>query len=316
MGASTRSRNPYLTSRSVELLFELLDQPDAMLSGSAMEDFLSAEATPLIAAQLLKPHGHVATCTSAEGDDRPVALVRHEGLYGYFGASGWLTVEPERLTSYAVDVATLCRALVPDEKSPRMKELVPNLLWDIGAIRLRGRRQRVPIVLGRRVFDATAWRAIRKRLTDQPRADRIIVLASTHRNVPDDMPMGETAVFLSDVVEEGSLSLNLDALASRLDGRVMAHPNEPVVVIGGAREVRLYDKVFKFPRGDQQRRIVVAIHQRYLAGELTCSWAEVAAALDLPPNVRMRDYFKSCKPPVLGHLLREEGGLVGFCLKA
>ena len=66
MGSFARTRDPGLTAGSVELLLELIDQPDPVLSGSVLSDFLSTDGSPLLAAGLLKPSGHNLAVTSPE----------------------------------------------------------------------------------------------------------------------------------------------------------------------------------------------------------------------------------------------------------
>ena len=89
----------------------------------------------------------------------------------------------------------------------------------------------------------------------------------------------------------------------------------PVVVIGDGHRVNLYGDTFRFSRGDTQRRIIIAIYESYLVREFMTPWVAIVATLDLPLGARFRDYFKKSRPPVLGRLLREEAGLVGFNLR-
>lgn len=313
MGTAARSRKPRLTDRSVELLLELFDQPEPALSGAALQELVSAEARPLIEAGILTPFGHNTTSSTTDGRDRPVALVWREGSFGYFGKSGWAAVEPNRLAQYVVDTKALCRALLPDGRAAEPTELVPNLLWDLGTVRLPGRAPRVPVVFGRRLFDVIAWREMRTRLVTR-QSQQMIIVATAQRDVPDDLPSGCIAVLLSDALKKGSLQLNLAVLAEVLDGILPSNYQEAVVVSGGGRQVRLHGEVFTFSKGDQQRRIIMEIYERYRKGELMCSWVEVAEHLQLGQGMRLRDYFKKRKPPVLGRLLREQGGMVGFCL--
>jgi hypothetical protein len=315
MGSFARTGDPGLTARSLGLLLELLDQPDPVLSGSALADFLSADAAPLIGAGLLKRSGHSPTDTSIDGDDTPVSPVWHNDGFGYFGASGWVDVDADRLTTYVVDVEALCRALLPLEKNRHVTEMVPGVLWDLGTVRLPHRRLRVPVTIARRVFDRASWHAVRTRLIDRPQRDRIVIIAGARRDAPDNMPTGSRAAFLGDVLEQGRLALNLARIVAILDGGVPADPGDPVTVIGEGREVRLYGEVFLFPKGVQQRRIIRAVHQRYLDGERRISWTELVEELNLADRSRLRDYFKNNNQPVIGRLLYEGGGMVGFCLR-
>ena len=72
--------------------------------------------------------------------------------------------------------------------------------------------------------------------------------------------------------------------------------------------------MFRFPKGEQQRRIILALKSHYDSGEFWVSSARLIAELDLRPNARLRDFFKKSNPPAWGQLLIEKNGMVGFRL--
>ena len=168
------------------------------------------------------------------------------------------------------------------------------------------------MLVARRLSDSDAWKNVRRSLVDRPRPGTVVLTAS---NVPDDAPTGVRFIRLADVLQtDGGLAIDLETLSRRID-RSPRVADEPVVLIGDGHEVWLHGEVFRFPRGERQRRIVQAIHEALLAGEPMTSWARIAENLDLPAGVRLRDYFKKHRPPVLGRLLKEVDGMVGFCLR-
>src|SRR5829696_1461799 len=77
---------PTLDRDSVELLLQVLEMPEPVLSGIAMHDHYVTAAAPLIAGGLLKALGHEAVDVAAEQQsDTPVPLswARH--------CTGWAT---------------------------------------------------------------------------------------------------------------------------------------------------------------------------------------------------------------------------------
>ena len=103
-------------------------------------------------------------------------------------------------------------------------------------------------------------------------------------------------------------------LAARLDRLPASEDKVPLVVIADGREVRLLGRIFRFPKGVDQRRIICLLYERYLRGQYWVSTDEIVAELDLRDGARIRDFFK--KSPAWGHLLIERGGMCGFCLDA
>ena len=123
-------------------------------------------------------------------------------------------------------------------------------------------------------------------------------------------------VSLGDVVRnDGSLAIDPEALLAQLDRRPTPTSNDPLVIIADGKEVWLYDQVFRFPKGVHQRRIILKLRERYLAGERRVSSTWLIEELGLRPGARTRDFFKKTNPPAWGRLLGEKDGMVGFCLR-
>jgi hypothetical protein len=313
---------PRLTRQSVELLFEIFEQPEPVLSGAVLADMVCAEGDPLVAAGLMVPNGHEAADSSREHDDQPLDLtwLPDRQAFGYFDASrGWISVDCARLTRYRIDEQAMADALLArfGTQAGRGKSWVPETVWDLGDIRIPHRTKRVPALLVRRVHDPVSWQRIRSALLARPAANlRVLLSAAISPGTPDGVPTGNVLISLRDVIpDDGGLAINPKILAARLDHRPAPPPDEALAVIADGREVRLDGETFRFPKGEQQRRIILALHQRYLAGEHWVSSAEIIAELDLPPRARLRDYFKKTNPPAWGRLLKEENGMCGFCLR-
>ena len=219
--------SPSLTLSALELLLNTVETPEAAISGVVLDDYYASEAAVLKETGLLKPHGHEAVSVSqADHDDAPVTLswsAEDEGL-GYFSpAAGWVTVPEDQVARFQVDVPTVIRELMGQVVWPARLgpvPLVPDLLWEIGDVRLGRRTQRVPIWFARRLHEPSVWRQIKDLAKARPATRLRVVLTSTpsHR-FPDETIAGHLLVGIRDVIDFASgLAVHPDILASRLDG--------------------------------------------------------------------------------------------------
>ena len=169
METAARSVKPRLTWRSVELLFELLEQPEPVLSGAALADTVGADARPLLAAGFLVPDGHEAAASSGDHDARPLDLAwsAETKTFGYFDpAEGWVSVDGPQLTRYRASIAAITPALLARVNSAgkQAKPWPSEFVWDFGELRVPHRTQRVPALLVRRAGDPPSWQTIRRAL--------------------------------------------------------------------------------------------------------------------------------------------------------
>lgn len=144
-------RPPQVDRRAVDLLLQILETPGASVTAAAIETLGPDLAAPLIGAGLLKPAGHEATAVSmSDHDDVPVNLTRsaENRGYGYFSpTAGWITVPTELRTRHRVDIPMFMAQLLAslDRRSAGTVPLIPELLWEVGDVRLGRRPQRVPL---------------------------------------------------------------------------------------------------------------------------------------------------------------------------
>lgn len=139
-------RSAPLSAAALEVLFSVVETPEAVISGAVLADYFGEAATPLLLAGLLKPHDQeAATASLADHDDVPVTVSQSpdKGGLGYFSpGAGWVSVAADRLARFRVEFPVLlARLMVQADVSSRAGPvaLVPNLLWEIGDVRL-GRR--------------------------------------------------------------------------------------------------------------------------------------------------------------------------------
>jgi hypothetical protein len=282
-----------------------------------MADFHLEGAKVLIARGLLVPDGHEAADYSREGDNDPVALDWSEEFQalGHFDPlTGWTTAENDRLTRYRVSPDALASTILLGlEVEPSSSLVVSDEIWDFGRLTIPHGVGPVSLLFIRLVHDPLAWGRIKQWLrSDRSGLRRTLLCPASSNRLPNDAPSGTVLISLRDVLRcSGFLPLDPNAIASRLAAGPASE--DPLVVIGDGREVRLHGRTFRFPKGVHQRQIICVLHERYLAGEREVPTAWLVEELELKCD-RIRDYFRKCNPPVLDELLWEKGGLCGFCV--
>ena len=234
MGAAARPLSPRLPAALLELLFEILEQVEPVVSGTALADFAAAAGAPLVAAGIVKSHGHEATDSSQEHDDRPLDLVwsAETGAYGYFHPlRGWVTVDADRTKRFRVDIEVVAAALLARFRGPTRSPAswLADRVWELREIRIPHRTRRVSTLLVRRAVDPLAWREIRKLLLSRPAANlRILFSAARSADWPEDVPAGNVFISMREVVSaDGSLAVDPDVLAARLDHPVSERVEGP-----------------------------------------------------------------------------------------
>ena len=215
---------PFSTA-ALDLLLSVVETPDAVISGAVLADYFAEAAKQILQSGLLNPHDQeTATASLVDHDDVPVTLTLSPGSgLGYFSSSaGWVSVEKDRLVRFRVDFPVLLASLmVQADVSSRSGPvaLVPNLLWEIGDVRLGRRAERVSIWFGRRLHDPAVWLQIGNVATLRPATRMRVLLTSTSSDrLPASLP-GHLLVSVRDVLDHSAgLAIHPAILASRLDG--------------------------------------------------------------------------------------------------
>jgi hypothetical protein len=316
---------PTLDRDSVELLLQVLEMPEPVLSGIAMHDHYATAAAPLIAGGLLKALGHEAVDVAAEQQsDTPVPLswASHCTGLGYFSPQeGWVAAQDGRLVCYRADPVVILKAALVRILRPNRLGLVcwiDDHLWEVGDVRLGRLRHPISIWFARRLDVLAIWNGIKDAARSRPPARQRLILTSTaHRHLPAEALPGHSVVSLSDVITHGKgLLVDPDVLAGRLERLPERKQVGPISVLAEGREVRLYDQVFSFPRGVHTRAIIRLLFERYEQGERWVSSDEIISELELDPKTRIRDLFKhkDKRKSAWGRLLKERDGMCGFCI--
>jgi hypothetical protein len=213
--------------KAVDLLFNIIETPNATISGAVLSDYFGSQAGQLISANLLEHCGNqLATTSMADHDDAPVSLTwsaEHDG-YGYFSASvGWVTVPGERLSVFGVKFPILLAQMVVQldvASRAGATALVPELLWEIGDARVGRRSHRVPVWFARYLHDQQTWRQVKDVASRRPCTHIRVLLTSTPSwRLPEEPLPGHLVVSVRDVIDFGcGLAVRPDVLVARLDG--------------------------------------------------------------------------------------------------
>jgi len=274
-----------LSSAALDLLLSAVETPEAVISGAVLDVYHAAEAVALKETGLLKPHGHEAGFTSeADHDDVPVTLSwsAEDGGLGYFSPNaGWVTVAEDRLVRYRVDFPVLlARMMLQTDVSSRAGPipLLPNLLWEVGDIRLPGRSRRVPVWAGRRFGDPLVWDRFVETTRARPAPGLRIVLTTTPEGrLPARIHHGHSIISVRDVAEHaGGLVVDPELLAARVASGSQRDDALITMVADGAAII-VRGKRYTF-RGSKQRAVIRHLYEALESGQPDCLTVEVLEA--------------------------------------
>ncbi len=303
----------------LELLLNAVETPEAVISGAVLDDYHASESIVLKETGLLKPHGHEEVSVSgADHDDAPVTLSwsADDGGLGYFSpTAGWVSVAEDRIARFRVDFPVLlARLMVQADVSSRSgpAPLVPNLLWEIGDVRLGRRTQRVPIWFARRLHEPSVWRQIKDVAKARPTSGLRVVLTSTpsHR-FPDEVIAGHLLVGIRDVIDFATgLAIHPDILAARLDGSLAPDIGEAVHLSPDGKQLLINGNVTIRFRSAPHIVIIRKLVTGFREGKRFTA-RELLDLTQLSANT-LRQAFGSKKWGQLNSYIKTRDGLWGF----
>jgi len=312
-----------LGGEAIELLLQLLELPNPGLSAAMAQDLHREGAAALLSAKLLRPDGHELAVVLADSDDQAPRAVTWDPetcAYRVFAdKEGWVVVPEDHLARYVADIPAIFMMLTARlQRLPgaAVREGAPGALWDLGGRRIPGRARLAPVWFARRLSHPGVWPRVKDAIRARPPEHQRIILTSTPaEQLPEPGLPRHVVLSLHDLlVGQADLRIAMESLAARLDDPPAGTGGTALEVIGDGREVRLHGELFRFPKGETQRRVIVKLYERYLAGEVRVLSSQIVADLDLDPSTRMRDLFK--RSPAWGRLLAEKDSMLGFCLAA
>jgi hypothetical protein len=219
----------------------------------------------------------VASMDDFEDEPTRVDWSAEQGSFGYHASDGrWVAVPAEELAIYGVAMTKFlnqllvsCEHLSEGGKDP----LVPNVVWDLGTVRLHGRGKPVSVWFARKLSDARHRSALEAMVARRPPADLRIVITSTADCLDLDA-VSHVLVSMRDVLEAPDgivvdpaiLAQRLMLVPSSLLKPVKHSPDYGTIYIGDAK--------FEFT-GLQHRAILKILVDAYNSGDPVWLTADV-----------------------------------------
>ena len=277
---------------AVDLLLTIAETPRATIAGSVLMDHYGRVGPRLLEFGLLVPDGHEPTTTSlADYDDVPVTTTwsaEHQA-FGYFSAdAGWVTVPADRLVTHRIAFERLLHQIVVPlfaSKRITLTPLLPDLLWEVGDVKLAGRSKRVPLWIGRRFSDAAVWSQFAGVIKARPAPGLRIVLSLTPGNrLPALILRGHSIIPFEDVMQHASgMKIDPNLLAARVaSGSQQA--DEPITMAADGASVTVRGQRYDFS-GSKQRAIIRHLYEAWQAGTPDCLTAEALEAAGYSDSV-------------------------------
>jgi hypothetical protein len=174
-----------MTPEAVDLLFQVIETPEARLSGAAAA-LCEERVQPLRENGLLRAHGHADVAVLPHDDeDRPVPLFswgEAGEMAGFDPTCGPVVVPGEQLVNWAADLPHLIKLMVAELDlltAAAPHTLVPQLLWEVGDARIGRRRERVSVWFCRRLWDPEVLREVRQMAVVRPHPRQRLLLTSS-----------------------------------------------------------------------------------------------------------------------------------------
>jgi hypothetical protein len=257
-----------------------------------LTDYYGPVAPQLLDLGLLIPDGHETTTTSlADHDDVPVTATwsaEHQA-FGYFRPdAGWVTVPADRLVTHRIAFEKLLHQMVAPlfgSKRITLAPLLPDLLWEVGDVKLLGRSKRVPLWIGRRFSDAAVWRQFTDIVQARPAPGLRIVLSLTPGDrLPALTLRGHSIVPFEDVMQHANgMKIDPELLAA-LVASGSQQGNELIIMAADGASVTVRGRRYTFS-GSKQRAIIRHLFEAWKSGAPECLTAEVLIAADFSDSV-------------------------------
>jgi hypothetical protein len=277
---------------ATRLLMTIVETPGGKITASVLDDFYPRQGKQLMQANLLAPLGDTfAAPLDLDHGDEPLPLIwsGEHGGFGYYNAAAvWITVPPERLTMFGVNMPVLLARMLAKMEIVGGAEplaLVPNAVWEIGNVRLSGRSKPVPLWVARRLSDPDCWSAFVAATRLRPAPGLRIVLSTTPAaRLPKQMFDGHEIVSAGDVADRAAgIAVDPALLAARITNG-SSQSDVPIAVSADGGSVTVRGKRYTFT-GQKHRTIIRHLHEAWENGEPECLTEAVLEAAECANSV-------------------------------
>lgn len=214
-----------LTKQAVDLLLRVMETRAAKVQAATLRQVAHRATDELLGAKLLVASGLIPVVTAMDAfEDEPIPAewCAERRQFGYHNSVGrWVVVDADELTALAVDYGlALAKMLVAFERAgpSRPIPLIPDLVWDVGTIKLTGAKSPVPVWFARRLADPGVWSSLDALFERRPPDEVRVVLTSTSgERIPITANRRNVVVNVADVVgSPGKLAISPQALGARV----------------------------------------------------------------------------------------------------
>lgn len=266
-----------LTKQAVDLLLRVMETRAAKVQTATLRQLAPRATDELLGAKLLVASGHIPVVTAMDAfEDEPIPAewCAERRQFGYHNNVGrWVVVDADELAALAVDYGlALAKMLVAFERGgpSRPTPRIPDLVWEVGTIKLTGAKAPVPIWFARRLADPGVWTQLEALTARRPPQEiRIILTSTSGERIPETTQKRNHVINVADVAGDlAKLAISPQALAARVfPGR--AQRRFPIDHSDDYGVVYVHDEEFKF-RGLRHRDFLAIIFDAYWSGRPVC----------------------------------------------
>lgn len=215
----------FLSKRAIDLLLRVMEARSTSVQASSLRQVSRGATDALLKAKLLVANGHVPVVAGMDDyEDEPMEASWSAELksYGYHDSVGrWILVDEGEIAAYRVDYGLAsARMLVAFERAgpPSPSQLIDDLVWNVGTIRLAGAKAPVPVWFARRLGDPAAWSKVEGLIERRPPEENRIILTSTPGDrIPATTQRRNHIINVSDVTKSpGTLTISPQVLGARV----------------------------------------------------------------------------------------------------
>jgi len=266
----------------MDLLLRVMETRAAKVQAATLRQVAPRATDQLLEAKFLVASGHIPVVTAMDAfEDEPIPAewCSERRQFGYHNSVGrWIPVDADDLAALAIDYGlAFAKMLVAFERAgpPRPTPLIPDLVWEVGTIKLTGTKAPVPVWFARRLGDPAVWAQLDGLLVRRPPEEVRVILTSTPGDrIPINTHKRNVVVGVADVVgAPGKLAISPQVLGALVfPGQVQRRfPIDPSDDYG---IVWLRGETLTF-RSDKQQHLLGLLFDSYWAGSPECRTSAV-----------------------------------------
>ena len=270
-----------LNKLAIDLLLRAMEARSPSLQASTLHQVSRRATDMLLEAKLLVANGHVPVVAAMDDyEDEPIEAtwLPEQKSFGYYDSTGrWIRVANQDIAACRVNYGlALAQMLVAfDRAGPsRPTPLIPDLVWEVGTIKLNGAKAPVPVWFARRLGDPAVWAQLDGLLARRPPEEVRVILTSTPgERIPVNTQKRNHVISAADVIGTSKLAISPEVLGA-LVFPCQAQRRFPIDHSDDYGIVWLRGQTLSF-RSDKQRQLLGLLFDPYWSGSPVCRTATV-----------------------------------------